>query len=1143
MKFQMKFFYLLLLLTSSICVYAQPKFPNYETHKKPISEIRNKFYQLKTHRAHTHTVDLENHVCYTTEVSEELRKQYNLPSIEEFEKTFQGMQKAYLKERAKRRTNETIITIPVIVHVVHNGEAIGVGANISEAQVLSQIEVINEDFRRKPNTPGFNDNPVGADVGIEFALALRDEAGNTLEEPGIHRVNGGREFWEVSDINLSLKPQTIWDPEQYLNMWVLNFGGENDNLLGFAQFPNLSGLDGLNNNMGIAATDGVVMGYRFFGREGNILSPFDGGRTTTHEIGHWLGLRHIWGDVPAGENGCNFDDFCDDTPNTRAENRGCPLGNNSCGSFLFDDGDDMVENYMDYTSDACMNIFTKDQKTRMLTVLENSPRRRELLNSTVHLTLQRPIAFISSNRQQICTGDNIQFSDNSINSPSSRQWIFTDAQDNQVGFFESRDPVIQFNGAGSYSLTFIASNNEGADTLFLEDYISVLSSEQLPFPYQEGFEQANLLENWQIYNPDNDRTWQLANVNSTEIGSRSLIFDNFSNVDGDPSGTEDLLLSPSIDLSSNTFAFLSFDVAYATFRDEFADTLAVFASVDCGENFSLLWFRGGDELATSAPTQERFIPSGPSEWQKVSIPLQNLNGFSDVHLAIVNFSGWGNNLFIDNLEVFQPDFTEGSTSSFTTLADTISVGSSIEFFDTSENNPLAWSWVFEGGSPATSDLQNLEVTYNTVGSFDVSLTTANFANIDNPDVLSLPDFITVVAKPQVSITSSSGGNNVCLGDSIVLRATGASTYEWYNDRGELSSELDSIKIFPQLNTSYTVIGFDRFGGEASAEIDLTVSEVPSFDIGEDTTTSVQNSLIFDIGQNFASYLWNDGSTNSTVTVDGSNYGAGTHQIYVTATNASGCAFTDTVSVTFIAAPVVEIASSTGNNSVCIGESISLTASGGLSYEWQTQDGSILSEEANLEVSPNSSTTYNVIVLDEFGGRVEEEITITVNPLPNFDLGDDISIASDESFTLDVGVDFASYLWNDGSTEKTLEVLGSDYGLGNFEINVVVTDENGCTNSDTVILTVTEPLSLFETTFSNIGLKVYPIPSSNEVIVELDKLKKGIEIKVFDVNGKLLMSDDIKHVKNIFDISTYSNGLYFFNLSKGAEAKTIKVVKE
>lgn len=1139
----MRFFYLILFLLLSVACFGQPTFPTYKTQKKPKSVIRNKFYQPKVIHSHTHGVDSDNKVCFSTEVNEALRKKYNLPSIEEFEVRFMGMQRAFMKERARKRTTATVITIPVIVHVVHNGEAVGVGTNISEAQVRSQIDVINEDFRRKPNTPGFNDNPVGADVEIEFALALRDEFGNTLDEPGIHRVNGGAEFWEVNEINSILKPQTIWDPELYLNMWVVNFGGENSNLLGFAQFPNLSGLDGLNDNMGIAATDGVVMGYQFFGREGNVLSPFDGGRTTTHEIGHWLGLRHIWGDAPAGENGCRFDDFCDDTPNTRSENRGCPLGNNSCGNFLFDDGDDMVENYMDYTSDECMNIFTQDQKTRMLTVMQNSPRRKELLNSTVHLALERPIAFVSSNRQQICAGDNIQFSDNSVNTPSSRQWIFTDAQDNQVGFFETKDPVIQFNGPGSYSLTFIASNNEGADTLFLQDYISVLSSEQLPFPFQESFEEANLLDNWQIYNPDNDRTWQLANVNSSDVGSRSLIFDNFSNVDGDPSGTQDLLLSPSIDLSTNSFAFLNFDVAYAPFGGEFADTLAIYASTDCGENFELIWFRGGDDLATSTATQESFVPIGPSEWQEVSISLQDFNGAPSVHLAIVNFSGWGNNLFIDDIEIFQPNFADGSSSNFSTLEDTISVGSSITYYDASEQFPLAWLWQFEGGDPVTSEQQNVTVTYNSVGTFNVQLATANFANQNNPDVLFIPDYITVVGKPQVAISSSTGSTNVCLGDSLILRATGATFYEWYNDRGTLASEADSIKIFPQENTSYSVIGFDRFGGESTADIALTVNEIPQFNLGEDITTSVQNSLPFDVGQDFADYLWNDGSSTRSVTINGSDYGAGTFPIYATATNASGCSFTDTVNVTFIAAPVAEVESSTGSLSVCLGDAITLTASGGIEFEWKDNNGVVVSNENSIEVLLSSNTTFTITVFDDFGGETSEELSVTVNPLPNVDLGDDVNLASDQTTTLDVGATFDSYLWSDGSTEKTLEIIGSEFGEGTFEISVTVTDENNCVASDTIVLTVSEPLSLFETKLSDVGVKVYPIPSENEVIVELDKRKQGLAMKVFDVNGKLLKTLEIKNLKNKVDISSFSKGLYFFHLSKGIETQTIKVVKE
>src|SRR5690606_24471928 len=146
----------------------------------------------------------------------------------------------------------------------HNGEPVGTGPNISRAQILSQIAVLNEDYRR--NGAGFNNHPAGADVEIQFAMALVDPSGNPLAEPGIHRVNGGRAFWEDDVINSSLKPNTIWDPNRYCNIWTVQFGGQASGLLGYAQFPSLSSLPGFEQNMGPGQTDGVVIRWQSFGR-------------------------------------------------------------------------------------------------------------------------------------------------------------------------------------------------------------------------------------------------------------------------------------------------------------------------------------------------------------------------------------------------------------------------------------------------------------------------------------------------------------------------------------------------------------------------------------------------------------------------------------------------------------------------------------------------------------------------------------------------------------------------------------------------------------------------------------------------------------------------------------------------------------
>tara|TARA_R110000744_G_scaffold325657_2_gene431486 strand:+ start:4106 stop:5092 length:987 start_codon:yes stop_codon:yes gene_type:complete len=280
----------------------------------------------------------------------------------------------------------SIYRIPVVVHVVHNGENIGNGANITYEQVKSQIDVLNEDFRKMANTNGDGQNPNGTDTQIEFFLAEKDPNGAVLTEPGIDRIDGGRSEWPKGSfrnpIDTSLKPISIWPPDHYFNIWTVNFGGfTGRNLLGFAQFPDMSGLDGLNEIGGSAETDGIVIGYKYFGSSEkgdfpDLMFPFDIGRTTTHEVGHWLGLRHIWGD-----GDCSADDFCDVTPNAAGPNYGCPSGQISCETL------DMIENYMDYTDDACMNTFTFDQRDRMHIVLENSPRRKELV-----LKVEEPIS-------------------------------------------------------------------------------------------------------------------------------------------------------------------------------------------------------------------------------------------------------------------------------------------------------------------------------------------------------------------------------------------------------------------------------------------------------------------------------------------------------------------------------------------------------------------------------------------------------------------------------------------------------------------------------------------------------------------------------------------------------------------------------
>lgn len=243
-----------------------------------------------------------------------------------------------------------VVRIPVVVHVVWNTAA----QNVSNAQIQSQLTVLNADFRRTNADAG--SVPAGfagvaADTRIEFALAVRDP--NCGATTGITRTNTATTGFTWATRNniksVAAGGANPWPSDRYLNIWVANF---TDNILGFATFPGSP-----------VALDGFVVDTEAFGTLGTAAAPFNLGRTATHEIGHWLNLLHIWGDDTALPNQCNGSDECADTPNQAAQTTGNPTGVRiSCGNGP---NGDLYMNYMDYTDDAGMFMFTQDQATRM----------------------------------------------------------------------------------------------------------------------------------------------------------------------------------------------------------------------------------------------------------------------------------------------------------------------------------------------------------------------------------------------------------------------------------------------------------------------------------------------------------------------------------------------------------------------------------------------------------------------------------------------------------------------------------------------------------------------------------------------------------------------------------------------------------
>ncbi len=475
----------------------------------------------------------------------------------------------------------SIITIPVVVHIVWNTNQ----QNISDAQIFSQIDVLNNDYRRTNsdaiNTPSIWSN-IAADCEIEFCLADVDPNGNFTT--GITRTQTSQNSFSIqsdgvkSNSNGGIDP---WPQDDYLNIWVCNLSG---GILGYATPPS-----NFNN-----PDDGVVIGYRYFGTNGTAQSPYNKGRTCTHEVGHWLNLDHVWG---YGGN-CGTDNV-NDTPTQEEENYGCPSfphNPNSCNTS--NANGDMYMNYMDYTNDACMNMFTNGQKNRMISAINQY--RSNLLN------------------HNLCS-----------NSPPNQSWNCVNGN--------CIDPN---NGNGTYS-----------------DYnvcISNCNCGSVNTPINQDFQINNLPNNWTIVNIDNDKTWQI-NEQTGYNSSKSIYINN---ADYPANGTYDDLILPSINLTNLSSASLSFNYAYTlwtnpTTSPNWSDTLIILISEDCGINWSKIWEKAGQSLVTSSAIFNAFswTPANNNDWSYETISLSNYLNQDDIVIKFRNVNQYENNLFLDNINI------------------------------------------------------------------------------------------------------------------------------------------------------------------------------------------------------------------------------------------------------------------------------------------------------------------------------------------------------------------------------------------------------------------------------------------------------------------------------------------------------------
>lgn len=591
-------------------------------------------------------------------------------STQQFENWLSGK----IRQRSNQRTHSTF-SIPVVVHVIHNGEPVGVGSNISDAQILSQIKVLNDDYQRlnddQVNTPA-EFQSVAAGVDLEFVLAKQDPEG--LPTSGIIRVKGSRSGWTI-DNGPEFKSQSYWPAEDYLNIWVVNL---TDEFLGFAQFPvtSLPGVDGPFDRL----TDGVVCHYQVFGSidEGpfDLDDQYNKGRTATHEVGHYLGLLHIFGD----EGSCSTTDFVGDTPSQDFATLTCPTHPAAaCGH------NKMFQNYMDYTDDNCMNMFTTGQIARVTTVLQSSPRRNSLTTSPGLLEPVSPALDLEARRvvspfEMTCGQDiipKVELRNRGTTTVTSAQIQLTingtavETKTVALSLDQLELVTVSFSDVdlpepGTSNIIFnILQVNGGADADATNNSAALASQviARSVIPFTEAFNTTP--STWQILNNDNGETWE--NVQAPRITTNNramrIEFYTYENV-----GTKDLLISNYINIPATTEPVLKFDRAYAQFQTNNDDMLRVLVVTGCSADLSQaveIFKKQGAALATAPETTGFFTPSGQSQWASESISLAAYAG-QNVQIIFEATNGYGNNLYLDNMSVSSGNFYDVAINSVLT---------------------------------------------------------------------------------------------------------------------------------------------------------------------------------------------------------------------------------------------------------------------------------------------------------------------------------------------------------------------------------------------------------------------------------------------------------------------------------------------
>jgi gliding motility-associated-like protein len=935
-----------------------------------------------------------------------------IPSAQ-YDSLFQQKVIDYLNTTTAASRVQSTFQIPVIFHVIHGGQAIGTYPNINQGQLNSQIQVLNDDY----GGTGFNTSNYPAtafqayatntavavaskdglgrigisNTGITFCLALKDSLGNILPEPGIERMNwnsisgASNPTLATTAGNLMtlmdnvIKPATIWSPNKYLNIWVTD-ANPSASILGYATFPPLSGLAGVTGG-GTATNDGLWCCAKTCGSQnifptGTYSAPYNFGRTLTHEISHYLGIRHVWGDASCAN------DFCIDTPPAQTASYGTqtyPYLPNNCPTNLPPTSSEgvMFMNFADYTDDAFMYMFTEDQKIRMQTAMTNSPYRNQLGTHG----FCSPTATIQANFSLSATiinqGQSVNITDLSTASNAITSWNYVCVA-STPSLSTLQNPTLTFNTAGIHtiSLTVTAAGLNSSTTKTIQVNACAIPTVNVnsinPTCAGACNGSATLVA---VAGSGAPYTYSWTPAVSSSSVASGLCAGVYSCVVTNSCATS---VTKIITINPPPAISLTIGASNPTVCAGNSTTITAIANGGT-PGYSFNWNTGS--TANNIIVNPTIIPvtgytvtvsdlQGCVKTASIGVTVNPIPSITITpanqticagKTATINLSGASNFTtnpggFVSNSFTVNPASTTiytisgvspfGCSSSkldsvkvvalpsiFTNVnTNTVCIGGLVTFSNLGANTFTLFP------SALTGSL--ISVPVNTLGTTNFTVAgTGNFGCINTKTIS-----VTTFSLPLVSITPSI--TTICAGQIASLNVSGANTYTWTT-----GSSLNVISVTPTVSTSYSVIGANSFGCQNSANATINVLNTPIVTINTPSTSVCFGYTMTVVANGASNYNWSTGATTNTTIIQPFSNAT----FSVVGTNGGSCSDTAFLSLTVL--PLPSVSASVSNTMACVGQSITLNASGNATqYLWNP--GTLLGQNHTVQIfTPTTYTVY------------------------------------------------------------------------------------------------------------------------------------------------------------------------------------------